>query len=59
MTQDTNLNANVDELQTLHQKVNAMLDIPIPKEGDDFPLPVEASVAVESSALGGAGAGVD
>ena len=59
MTQDTNLNANADELQTLHQKVNAMLDIPIPKEGDDFPLPVEASVAFESPALDAAGTGAN
>ena len=33
-----------ETLQSLHEKVNAMLDIPVPKEGDAFPLPVEASI---------------
>ena len=34
------------ELDKLHEKVNAMLDVPLPKEGDAWPLPVEESLAV-------------
>jgi len=31
-------------LECLHERVNAMLDVPVPKEGDAFPLPFEAAV---------------
>ncbi|MDB5889451.1 MAG: hypothetical protein JWP47_282 [Polaromonas sp.] len=37
------------ELETLHERVNAMLDIPVPKEGDAFPLPLEAAVGAPPS----------
>lgn len=39
-----------DKLQTLHDKVDAMLDIPMPKEGDEFPLPVEVIAPLEPHA---------
>lgn len=45
MTQEIPVQADPKTLQSLHEKVNAMLDIPVPKEGDAFPLPVEASIA--------------
>ena len=33
-----------EELDKLHEKVNDMLDLPLPKEGDAWPLPVEATL---------------
>lgn len=59
MTQDIPAQADPKTLESLHEKVNAMLDIPVPKEGDAFPLPVEASIAPclqpDSSATASAG----
>ena len=36
--------ADNDTLASLHARVNAMLDTPVPKEGDDFPMPLEAAL---------------
>lgn len=33
------------DLKTLHERVNAMLDIPVPKESDAFPMPVEVMLS--------------
>lgn len=33
-----------EKLDELHEKVNAMLDMPLPKEGDAWPLPEVADV---------------
>jgi hypothetical protein len=35
---------DTETLEALHEKVNAMLDVPLPKEGDAWPLPVEATL---------------
>ena len=32
------------KLEVLHERVNAMLETPLPKEGDAFPLPVEETI---------------
>lgn len=45
MNTDIPAQADPKTLQSLHEKVNAMLDIPVPKEGDAFPLPLEATIA--------------
>lgn len=37
-------------LDTLHQRVNAMLDQPLPREGDAFPLPDELTLGTNSEA---------
>lgn len=37
-------------LDTLRQRVNAMLDQPLPKEGDAFPLPDALTLATNSEA---------
>lgn len=47
MNATTEFQDNPEKLNELHEKVNAMLDIPVPKEGDEFPLPLEATVAPE------------
>ena len=39
-----------EDLDKLHEKVNAMLDVPLPKEGDAWPLPVEDSLPVADDA---------
>ena len=31
-------------LERLHERVNAMLDMPAGKDGDEFPLPLEATL---------------
>lgn len=31
-------------LERLHERVNAMLDSPAAKDGDEFPLPLEATL---------------
>lgn len=36
------------DLDSLHARVNAMLDLPLPKEGDAFLLPLEAPMAFGS-----------
>ena len=41
---------DADRLDTLHQRVNAMLDQPLPKEGDAFPLPDELTLGTNSEA---------
>ena len=38
------------KLDTLHQRVNAMLDQPLPREGDAFPLPDELTLGTNSEA---------
>ena len=38
------------KLDTLRQRVNAMLDQPLPKEGDAFPLPDELTLGTNSEA---------
>ena len=50
MTLEKNPHADPEKLQSLHEKVNAMLDIPVPKEGDEFPFPVEASISGDTPA---------
>ena len=36
-----------EALAVLHEKVNAMLDVPLPLEGDAWPLPVETTLKAE------------
>ena len=38
------------KLDTLRQRVNAMLDQPLPKEGDAFPLPDALTLGTNSEA---------
>lgn len=47
---DGAVHADAATLETLHERVNAMLEIPLPKEGDAFPLPVEEAIAVHPPA---------
>ena len=35
---------SAEKLEKLHKKVNALLDVPLPKEGDAWPLPVKESL---------------
>lgn len=39
-----------EKLDKLHEKVNAMLDVPLPKEGDAWPLPEAADVPDDTAA---------
>lgn len=37
------------KLEVLHERVNAMLETPLPKEGDAFPLPVEETIGAQQA----------
>lgn len=36
-------------LDVLHERVNEMLEVPLPKEGDAWPLPVQETIEAQSS----------
>ena len=51
-TPETAARADAAQLDELHQRVNAMLDQPLPKEGDAFALPVELALGQAATRQG-------
>ena len=45
---DTLGQASDTQLDALHERVNALLETPLPQEGDAWPLPVAETIAPET-----------
>ena len=49
MSETTPVQSTPDaQLEALHERVNAMLEVPLPKEGDAWPLPVQETIAADT-----------